>query len=716
MEKSTLNLFPNEYDLEHFLTIRPKKWNFSMRVAPRYVHHFVEHDYEPFTADLIATHVKKLPIFIDIGAHYGFYTLLVASVSPNTRVLAFEPSPVNAAALRENVSLNGFSNIEVEELALSNSNESKIFHVAEASDSGGFSNHPLAKTTQEIPVTARRLDSLQIDGVLNQPVLIKLDAEGHELEILEGMRSILEINHRLELVIEFNPKCLRSAGHRPAEVLEFISRLGYAIFFLDDKKRIPYKVLPQQFDEWTQNINNGYVNVFCSRQETSLSVLWFSHAATLTGGAEKSLIHIMENLQYNHHVLHTAIVPGDGPMRDWIQEHAIGTLPTPIYAWWAKNNQNETAASLAIILNLMDELRLINPDLIVTNTLTIPWGAISANFLHKPHVWFVRELFEFETSATYNIPLEEIREIILEGSNQVVALTKAIKDRNFGRDSNVLVLPRPVKIPDSTLSIEVSASFKKPAATKLLFAGGIRDEKGIQDAVLAVKDLLKQGLSNIELIIIGPDDEPVTQQEIQRIVYQNNLENYIQFLGWQKNPLDYIRQADIILVCSKYNSFLRVTLEAAYFRKPVISSDNPGGRETVVENETGLFYQSGDHEELASKIAALIQDPTFAQKLGEQGFYYAHKNFDPDAYEARVFELFQSMKQASMPNSPKLSVYIQHLIQKLAEQKDAYIEEIQHSLAWSLALKIRKLRTLLLPDESKLYKASLPLLRLFRSE
>jgi FkbM family methyltransferase len=715
MEKSALNLFPNEYDLEHFLTVKPKKWNFSMRVAPRYVYHFVEHDYESFTADLIATHVKKLPIFIDIGAHYGFYTLLVASVSPNTRVLAFEPSPVNVTALRENVSLNGFANIEVEELALSNSNESKIFHVAEASDSGGFTNHPLAKTAWEIPVTARRLDSLQIDGLLDQPVLIKLDAEGHELEILEGMRSILETNRRLELVIEFNPKCLRSAGHRPVEVLEFISRLGYAIFFLDDKKRIPYKVLPQQFDEWVQKVGNGYFNVFCCRQETSLSVLWFSHAATLTGGAEKSLIHIVENLQRNHHVLNTVIVPGDGHMRDWVQEHAIGTLPTPVYTWWAKNNQNETAASLAVILNLLDELRLINPDLIVTNTLTIPWGAISANFLHKPHIWFVRELFEFEMSATYNIPLEEIRGIILESSNQVVTLTHAIKERNFGRNANVLVLPRPVKIPEITSTVEENTSFKNPAATKLLFAGGIREEKGIQDAVLAVKNLLKQGLSNIELVIIGPDDEPTTQQEIQRIVHQNNLENHIQFLGWQKNPFDYIRQADIILVCSKYNSFLRVTLEAAYFRKPVISSDNPGGRETIIENETGLFYQSGNHEELASKIAVLIQDPTLAKELGEHAFYYAHKNFDPDAYEARIFKLFQSMKQASKPNSPRLSTYIQHLMQKLVEQKDAYIEEIQHSLTWSLALKIRKLRMLLLPDESKLYKASLPLLRLIRS-
>lgn len=686
-----------------------------MRVAPRYVYHFVEHDYESFTADLIATHVKKLPIFIDIGAHYGFYTLLVASVSPNTRVLAFEPSPVNVTALRENVSLNGFANIEVEELALSNSNESKIFHVAEASDSGGFTNHPLAKTAWEIPVTARRLDSLQIDGLLDQPVLIKLDAEGHELEILEGMRSILETNRRLELVIEFNPKCLRSAGHRPVEVLEFISRLGYAIFFLDDKKRIPYKVLPQQFDEWVQKVGNGYFNVFCCRQETSLSVLWFSHAATLTGGAEKSLIHIVENLQRNHHVLNTVIVPGDGHMRDWVQEHAIGTLPTPVYTWWAKNNQNETAASLAVILNLLDELRLINPDLIVTNTLTIPWGAISANFLHKPHIWFVRELFEFEMSATYNIPLEEIRGIILESSNQVVTLTHAIKERNFGRNANVLVLPRPVKIPEITSTVEENTSFKNPAATKLLFAGGIREEKGIQDAVLAVKNLLKQGLSNIELVIIGPDDEPTTQQEIQRIVHQNNLENHIQFLGWQKNPFDYIRQADIILVCSKYNSFLRVTLEAAYFRKPVISSDNPGGRETIIENETGLFYQSGNHEELASKIAVLIQDPTLAKELGEHAFYYAHKNFDPDAYEARIFKLFQSMKQASKPNSPRLSTYIQHLMQKLVEQKDAYIEEIQHSLTWSLALKIRKLRMLLLPDESKLYKASLPLLRLIRS-
>ena len=710
MENSTSTLFPGEYDLDQFLTVTPKRRGFSMRVAPRYIQHFVEQDFEGFSADLVAAHVRDVPLFIDIGAHYGFYALLAASTSPATRVLAFEPSPVNFAALRENITLNGFPNIEAHDLALSDSDGARTFLVAEASDSGGFAAHPLTRTEREISVNARRLDSLEIAGLFDQPALVKMDAEGHEIEILAGMRAALESNRRLELVIEFNPKCLRSAGHDPLEMLDLLAGLDYDVFFLDDAKHLLYKALPAQFAEWDRRIGNGHVNVLCIRRENSLSVAWFSHAATLTGGAEKSLTHLVESLQRVHHVLSTVIVPGEGPMREWAGRQAVGAPSMPPYSWWAKNTSRETAASLATILDKLDELRLINPDVIVTNTLTIPWGAIAAHFLHKPHVWFARELFEFEMGVTYNLPLEEIREIILGGSNQVVTLTYAIKESNFGSDPNVKVFYRPVRFQEPDAN--APACFKDPQALKLLFAGGIREEKGIHDAVLAVKLLVQKGFRDLELVVIGPDDDPKLRQEIHRLVRKAKLEKHIHFLGQQEHAVNFIQQADLVLVCSKYNSFLRVTLEAAHLKKTVISSDNAGGRETVDENVTGLLYETGNPEDLAAKISSLAADPARRQELGENAFEFAHRNFNIETYEAKVHELFQFTRRLAPPNNPRLSAYIQHLMQDLIQQKDEYTQEITRSLAWSLALKIRKLRTTLAPNGSRLYKALLPLLRL----
>ena len=70
--------------------------------------------FEPFQTELVVNEVRPGDVAIDLGAHIGYYTLLLARlVGPTGRVLAFEPDPDNFALLSRNVEMNGYANVEL---------------------------------------------------------------------------------------------------------------------------------------------------------------------------------------------------------------------------------------------------------------------------------------------------------------------------------------------------------------------------------------------------------------------------------------------------------------------------------------------------------------------------------------------------------------------------------------------------------------------------
>jgi len=78
----------------------------------------------------------------------------------------------------------------------------------------------------QIEVDTMTIDTLPRDHA-PCPTVIKMDTEGHELKVLEGMKDTLARFRDLSLVVEFNPKMLKRAGHAPVDLLEKLERLGF---------------------------------------------------------------------------------------------------------------------------------------------------------------------------------------------------------------------------------------------------------------------------------------------------------------------------------------------------------------------------------------------------------------------------------------------------------------------------------------------------------
>jgi FkbM family methyltransferase len=233
-------------------------------IPQRFVEHYLFQEYEPVTCEAFLGTLREGMVVIDVGAHIGYFTLRAAkAVGPAGRVHAVEPARENQVALEENIRLNRFENVTLHACAASKSRERRIFHLTGSSDSHGFYPHPCTETVQTIEI-----DVMPLDQLVQGPVdAIKIDVEGAEIEVLQGMSRVLAENSQIALCVEWNLPCLRNAGRDPCELPAYLLDLGFRkIQVLDDveqRRRSLEDVLPLVRAREVPEI--WYVNLWATR-------------------------------------------------------------------------------------------------------------------------------------------------------------------------------------------------------------------------------------------------------------------------------------------------------------------------------------------------------------------------------------------------------------------------------------------------------------------
>lgn len=162
--------------------------------------------WESWLTRFLARRVRRGDRVVDVGGNYGYYTLLLADlVGPGGRVHAIEPNPAVAELLRRSVLLNGFAGwTGVHELAggAQAGSATLVVPAHEPKNAALVADSaPLPAAAEQHRVAVAALDEL-LAGETRVDFL-KIDAEGAEEAIIEGMANILR-RDRPEMVLEFN--------------------------------------------------------------------------------------------------------------------------------------------------------------------------------------------------------------------------------------------------------------------------------------------------------------------------------------------------------------------------------------------------------------------------------------------------------------------------------------------------------------------------------
>ena len=155
--------------------------------------------YEPGTSELLLSELHEGSTFVDVGANNGYFTILALSrVGSTGHVWAFEPNPDAFGRLSRNVQLNGsLPNVELFPVALSSESGTQSLFIDRFLDSRS-SFTPQGRNS--IQVRVERADEV-LKG--HRVDWIKIDAEGAEHLVLEGMTDTLRENPELRLIVEW---------------------------------------------------------------------------------------------------------------------------------------------------------------------------------------------------------------------------------------------------------------------------------------------------------------------------------------------------------------------------------------------------------------------------------------------------------------------------------------------------------------------------------
>lgn len=188
-------------------------------------------EFEPDVGNYLKLNIKIGAKCIDIGGHIGYFTLLMSQLCGSTgKVYTFEPEPCNFAALKYNLDLNNVNNVVPIEAALTNQETLIDFLLAKTDDKYGSAVHSCFQTDHTsnnvIKVKSMTWDKFAKNSNITKIDFIKIDCEGGEILVLEGMCDLLK-HSKATLIIEVSPPYLAMQGKSVQELKAFLESFGY---------------------------------------------------------------------------------------------------------------------------------------------------------------------------------------------------------------------------------------------------------------------------------------------------------------------------------------------------------------------------------------------------------------------------------------------------------------------------------------------------------
>jgi len=195
------------------------------------------------------------------------------------------------------------------------------------------------------------------------------------------------------------------------------------------------------------------------------------------------------------------------------------------------------------------------------------------------------------------------------------------------------------------ISSSLKEKFQLPTESgNILFFGSITPSKGLDDLIIAFSQVLSQR-KDARLIIAGRPTKYVKMQYFIDLIYQNNLQEAV-VLDTRYIPNEEIgalMRLSSVVVYPYHNSTQSGSLQVAYsFGKPIIATDVGGLPEVVEDGKSGLLVPPKQPTILAEAIMKIINDPIFAQELGNYAKELSETKFAWGPIAKKILDIYSN--------------------------------------------------------------------------
>ena len=245
-------------------------------------------------------------------------------------------------------------------------------------------------------------------------------------------------------------------------------------------------------------------------------------------------------------------------------------------------------------------------------------------------------------------------DLIIAGSNFIFSHIKENYSKFFKLKKKFLVIFRGINVDyfdaSSKLESEEKKLLKKWEINKekkiILMPGRLTSWKGQELFIEAINlTKIELGYEAFHVVILGSDQgRDLYKKKLIRLIEQYRLTNQIKFIEHCDDMALAYKVSDIVVSASiEPEAFGRVAVEAQSMEKMIIASNIGGSNETIINEKTGLLFESGDANSLSKKIIqAITMDETSIELIGKEGRKNIIKKFN---VEKMCFSTYSEYKR-----------------------------------------------------------------------
>lgn len=375
--------------------------------------------------------------------------------------------------------------------------------------------------------------------------------------------------------------------------------------------------------------------------------LLFISSYTGLGGGERIQLNLIGALDRARWAVHLA-VPRQG---QFAQEAArlgvkVHILPfrgvtTWFFPWFW---QRLPAARVLFDLLCREEIHAVH-----SNYHALPFAAAAARQAGVPVIWY---------SIGWWFPVRPWqRRFFRQRVTQIVAASLAVRDRWLGDRPFIPPADIPVVIPGVDPDYFHSSIEGAPVRERLGFGPDVplvvmlarfQRVKG-HDIFQAMIPHVHAQVPEARFAVAGENvfgvrrDESYKRGILAHAQSDPVLRDTLSYLGHYEDPRSVVAAADVVVCPSRFESLGMVHLETMAMERPIVSMNNGGPAETVLDGETGYLVPPEDPVALADRVVRLLRDPAQRARMGQAGRAHVLAHFTAARYAAQMDALIMSL-------------------------------------------------------------------------
>lgn len=211
--------------------------------------------YEFEIVQLLKRYLKPGGVFVDIGANTGYFSgLALGLVGKTGQVHSFEPVPRYHKYICEMAELNSGYKLYANNCASGNMTEKTEFFVNRINVGGSSLLHdyfPKEEMGETISVDVKRLDDYLLEKQVEHVSLIKIDTQGWELQVLEGITGFLKAHpdDLPPIIVEVTPSAFELSGRDIKDMEMLMTDMGYEAYCICHGHRIDIKKITRSSED-----------------------------------------------------------------------------------------------------------------------------------------------------------------------------------------------------------------------------------------------------------------------------------------------------------------------------------------------------------------------------------------------------------------------------------------------------------------------------------